>query len=142
MSVPTQHWSMKTDFMFPSSRRCRSWNTKVPTVARLKLESRGIIYAALKCGEVTMTEPRDVGGRIAANFRRANIAEGLAGQILRPMAAIAPVPREEVHGVDFVGMLKSRTRSRQRCTRRLRLRVETCRNFRDRLSSGWIRLVR
>lgn len=55
-----------------------------------------------------MTEPRDVGGRIAANFRRANIAEGLAGQMLRPMAAIAPVPREEDHGVDFVGTLLRR----------------------------------
>jgi hypothetical protein len=48
------------------------------------------------------------GGRLAANFRRANIAEGLAVQMLRPFAAIAQVPREEDHGIDVIGTLLRR----------------------------------
>ena len=55
-----------------------------------------------------MSKSEDTGGRIAANFRRANIAEGLAGQMLRPVAAIAPVPREEDHGIDFIATLLRR----------------------------------
>lgn len=45
------------------------------------------------------------GGRLAANFRAANIAEGLAFQMLRPFSAIAPVPREEDYGIDAIGTL-------------------------------------
>jgi hypothetical protein len=45
------------------------------------------------------------GGRLAANFRSANIAEGLAMQMLRPFAALAPVPREEDYGIDLIGTL-------------------------------------
>lgn len=48
---------------------------------------------------------KDQGGRIAANFRLANIAEGLAIQMLRPFAAVAPVPREEDYGIDLIGTL-------------------------------------
>ena len=48
---------------------------------------------------------RDTGGALAANFRRANIAEGLAIQMIRPFAAVAPVPREEDFGIDLVGTL-------------------------------------
>jgi hypothetical protein len=48
---------------------------------------------------------RNVGGRIAANFRKANIAEGIAMQMFRPFAAIAPVPRDEDHGIDLIGTL-------------------------------------
>jgi hypothetical protein len=47
----------------------------------------------------------NTGGALAANFRRANIAEGLAIQMIRPFAAVAPVPREEDFGVDLVGTL-------------------------------------
>lgn len=47
-------------------------------------------------------DKKDVGGRIAANFRRANIAEGIAIQVFRPFAAIATVPRDEDYGVDFI----------------------------------------
>jgi hypothetical protein len=47
-------------------------------------------------------DPNNIGGRIAANFRKANIAEGVAMQLLRPFAAIAPVPREEDHGIDVI----------------------------------------
>lgn len=46
--------------------------------------------------------PENMGGRLAANFRRANLAEGLAIQMFRPFAAVAPVPREEDHGVDLI----------------------------------------
>jgi hypothetical protein len=49
------------------------------------------------------------GGRIAANFRSANIAEGLAVQMLRPFAAVAPVPREEDYGIDLIGTLMRRS---------------------------------
>jgi hypothetical protein len=49
------------------------------------------------------------GGRLAANFRSANIAEGLAIQMLRPFAAVAPVPREEDYGIDLIGTLLRRT---------------------------------
>ncbi len=45
------------------------------------------------------------GGRIAANPRHANIAEGIAIQMFRPFAAVAPVPREEDHGIDFIGTI-------------------------------------
>lgn len=45
------------------------------------------------------------GGRLASNFRAANIAEGLAFQMLRPFAALAPVPREEDYGIDAIGTL-------------------------------------
>jgi hypothetical protein len=48
---------------------------------------------------------RDKGGAIAANFRRANIAEGLATQMIRVFAAVAPVPREEDFGIDLVATL-------------------------------------
>jgi hypothetical protein len=51
-----------------------------------------------------MTTP-DTGGALAANFRRANIAEGLAIQMIRPFAAVAPVAREEDFGVDLIGTL-------------------------------------
>lgn len=51
------------------------------------------------------------GGRLAANFRAANIAEGLAFQMLRPFAALAPVPREEDYGIDAIGTLIRRTGS-------------------------------
>lgn len=49
------------------------------------------------------------GGRIAANFRSANIAEGLAIQMLRPFAAVAPIPREEDYGIDLIGTLMRRS---------------------------------
>ena len=52
---------------------------------------------------------RNRGGRIAANFRSANIAEGLAIQMLRPFAAVAPVPREEDYGIDLIGTLMRRS---------------------------------
>ena len=57
-----------------------------------------------------MTKPNEEsdkhkGGRLAANFRRANIAEGLAIQMFRPFAAVAPVPREEDFGVDLIATL-------------------------------------
>ncbi|WP_454866053.1 hypothetical protein [Pseudomonas umsongensis] len=52
-----------------------------------------------------MDMQKDRGGRIAANFRSANIAEGLAIQMLRPFAAVAPVPREEDYGIDLIGTL-------------------------------------
>jgi len=45
------------------------------------------------------------GGRLAANPRRANIAEGLAIQMFRPFAAVAPTPREEDHGIDLIATL-------------------------------------
>lgn len=45
------------------------------------------------------------GGRLATNVRRANIAEGIAIQMFRPFAAVAPVPREEDYGIDFVATL-------------------------------------
>jgi hypothetical protein len=48
---------------------------------------------------------KDQGGRLAANFRNANIAEGLAIQMFRSFAAIAPIPREEDYGIDFIGTL-------------------------------------
>ncbi len=47
----------------------------------------------------------DRGGRLAANFRSANIAEGLAIQMLRPFAAVVPVPREEDFRIDLIGTL-------------------------------------
>lgn len=50
-------------------------------------------------------EKEHAGGRIAANFRRANIAEGIAIQLFRPFAAIANVPRDEDYGIDFIGTL-------------------------------------
>jgi hypothetical protein len=46
-----------------------------------------------------------IGGRLAANPRRANIAEGLAFQMMRSFAAIAPIPREEDFGIDAVATL-------------------------------------
>jgi hypothetical protein len=49
--------------------------------------------------------PKNKGGRLAANFRSANIAEGLATQMIRPFAAVAPVPREEDYGIDLIGTL-------------------------------------
>ena len=55
-----------------------------------------------------MSEAEDIGGRLAANFRMANIAEGIAAQMLRPIAAIAPVPREEDHGIDLIATLLRR----------------------------------
>lgn len=48
------------------------------------------------------------GGRLAANFRPANIAEGLAVQMLRPFSAVAPVPRDEDFGIDLIGTLLRR----------------------------------
>lgn len=48
---------------------------------------------------------RNVGGRLAANFRSANIAEGLAVQMLRPFAAVAQVARDEDHGIDLIATL-------------------------------------
>jgi len=48
------------------------------------------------------------GGQLAANPRRGNIAEGIAIQLFRPFAAVAPVPREEDHGIDFIGTLLKR----------------------------------
>jgi hypothetical protein len=48
---------------------------------------------------------KDTGGALAANFRRANIAEGLAIQMIRAFAAVAPVPREEDFGIDLLGTL-------------------------------------
>jgi len=53
-------------------------------------------------------EKQHQGGRLAANVRRANIAEGLAVQMFRPFAAIATVPREEDYGIDFVATLIQR----------------------------------
>ena len=53
-------------------------------------------------------EKQNQGGRLAANPRRANIAEGIAIQMFRPFSAIAPVPREEDHGIDFIGTLLRR----------------------------------
>lgn len=50
-------------------------------------------------------EIKDTGGRLAANFRKANLAEGLAIQMFRPFSAIAPVPREEDFGIDFIATL-------------------------------------
>jgi hypothetical protein len=47
----------------------------------------------------------DKGGRLAANFRRANIAEGMAIQMFRPFSAVSPIPREEDYGIDFIGTL-------------------------------------
>lgn len=52
-----------------------------------------------------MAKQKNKGGRLAANFRRANIAEGLAIQMFRPFSAISPVPREEDYGIDFIGTL-------------------------------------
>lgn len=48
---------------------------------------------------------KDKGGALAVNFRKANIAEGLAIQMIRPFAAVAPVPREEDFGIDLVATL-------------------------------------
>lgn len=53
-------------------------------------------------------DPDDIGGRMAANFRRANIAEGLAILLFRPFAAIANVAREEDYGIDFIATLTSK----------------------------------
>lgn len=50
-----------------------------------------------------------IGGRLAANFRSANIAEGLSIQMLRPFAAVAPVPREEDYGLDLIATLLRRS---------------------------------
>lgn len=52
-----------------------------------------------------MSGIKDKGGRIAANFRRANVAEGLAIDMVRPFAAVAPVPREEDYGIDLIATL-------------------------------------
>lgn len=52
-----------------------------------------------------MIEEKNIGGRLASNFRRANIAEGLAIQMFRPFSAVSPVPREEDFGIDFIGTL-------------------------------------
>lgn len=52
---------------------------------------------------------KHIGGRLAANFRAANVAEGLAFQMLRPVAALSPVPREEDYGIDAIGTLIRRT---------------------------------
>lgn len=51
---------------------------------------------------------KHAGGRLAANFRAANVAEGLGIQLLRPVAAIATVPREEDYGVDLIATLLRR----------------------------------
>lgn len=48
---------------------------------------------------------KDKGGRIAANFRKANIAEELAILLFKPFCAIANVPRQEDYGIDFIGTL-------------------------------------
>ena len=48
------------------------------------------------------------GGHLAANFRSANIAEGLAIQMLRTFTAVAPVAREEDYGIDLVATLLRR----------------------------------
>jgi len=48
---------------------------------------------------------KDKGGRIAANFRNANIAEELAILLFKPFCAIANVPRQEDFGIDFIGTL-------------------------------------
>lgn len=48
---------------------------------------------------------KDKGGRIAANFRNANIAEELAILLFKPFCAIAHVPRQEDYGIDFIGTL-------------------------------------
>jgi hypothetical protein len=48
---------------------------------------------------------KNVGGRIAANFRSGNIAEGLAVQMLRPFAAVAQLPRDEDYGIDLIATL-------------------------------------
>jgi hypothetical protein len=45
------------------------------------------------------------GGRIAANFRNANIAEELAILLFKPFCAIANVLRQEDYGIDFIGTL-------------------------------------
>lgn len=55
-----------------------------------------------------MGESENIGGRIAANFRRANIAEGLAIQMFRPFAAVAEVGREEDYGIDLIATLLRR----------------------------------
>ena len=52
-----------------------------------------------------MEEKKNIGGRLAANFRRANISEGLAIQMFRPFCAVSPFPREEDFGIDFIGTL-------------------------------------
>ncbi len=48
---------------------------------------------------------KDKGGRIAANFRKANIAEELAILLFKPFCAIANVTRQEDYGIDFIGTL-------------------------------------
>lgn len=55
-------------------------------------------------------EPEHIGGRLAANFRRANIAEGLAVQMFRPFSAVAEVGREEDHGIDLIATLLRRSK--------------------------------
>jgi hypothetical protein len=52
-----------------------------------------------------MPENKDIGGRIAANFRNANIAEELAILLFKPFCAIATVLRQEDYGIDFIGTL-------------------------------------
>ncbi|WP_236979688.1 hypothetical protein [Membranihabitans maritimus] len=52
---------------------------------------------------------KDKGGRIAANFRKANIAEELAILLFKPFCAIAKVTRQEDYGIDFIGTLLKRT---------------------------------
>ena len=53
---------------------------------------------------------KDKGGRIAANFRNANIAEELAILLFKPFCAIANVPRQEDYGIDFIGTLLKKNR--------------------------------
>lgn len=48
---------------------------------------------------------KNKGGRIAANFRKANIAEELAILLFKPFCAIAHVLRQEDFGIDFIGTL-------------------------------------
>lgn len=55
------------------------------------------------------TKKKHQAGRLAANPRRANIAEGLAFQMMRSFAAVAPVPREEDFGIDAVATLFHRS---------------------------------
>ena len=49
--------------------------------------------------------PKHKGGRLAANVRPGQIAEGFAVQMLRPFAAIAQLAQEEDYGVDLIGRL-------------------------------------
>lgn len=69
--------------------------------------SRPVVFSNTK--SIEYMAKKDVGGRIARNFRPGHIAESLATDLCRPFLAIAKVEQEEDFGVDFVGTLLRRS---------------------------------